>query len=553
MARTVNQLTGQVDVVATLDETIDLLREQDEFLVFMIRSLSEWTYGLPWPEVEAAFAQGGGDLLQPAAVADGLIQPLIPVLATASSAVLDSGDLDRIASAVQELTAMEELAEGLGTLSTLIQDQESELFATATDDLGAFLLAADVPGSAGENALLTFAAQALAPNDALEGLSPALSMLPPVGILLDDSVAIDRVVDVLGNLYDDQLLQPLPDQIHTLVNLQSDGSGWTPGQRTAFEDLFRLLEVADQPLSCALVINEESLAIYILETIAGFDASTIELAVSLSQGLVDFLLTLGDLVCTGLDPELAGLFPSIVQLAETGALRSLVPLLDALYDPIQAQHDHLREVLDLLLALQTGGTLPAATDLARRELGQPFVGNAMTTIGAFVAPTDPTAVGDIHTLLRVGSYAVGSPAGGGPADSPIGLLLGPANTVLASHETELALWIQDLGALLIADETQTHMLLDKIAPLLSLDPELDTLETAGAVVGDAEVLGAVLRILETPEVLAALAPTNPESSSNEGPIGLLGRLSSDGSLESILRLVHWLIDTLDGIGLLPAD
>ena len=104
-----------------------------------------------------------------------------------------------------------------------------------------------------------------------------------------------QVIRSLDNLYDDQLLQPLPDQIHTLVNLQSDGSGWTPGQRTAFEDLFRLLEVADQPLSCALVINEDSLAIYILETIAGFDASTIELAVSLSQGMVDFLLTLGDL------------------------------------------------------------------------------------------------------------------------------------------------------------------------------------------------------------------------------------------------------------------
>ena len=38
---------------------------------------------------------------------------------------------------------------------------------------------------------------------------------------------------------------------------------------------------------------------------------------------------------------------------------------------------------------------------------------------------------------------------------------------------------------------------------------------------------------------------------SEGPLGLIGRISADGTLEQVLTLLGWAVDLMDEIGLTP--
>ncbi|MEE2830483.1 MAG: hypothetical protein VX498_14945 [Myxococcota bacterium] len=552
-ARAVNLLVEQVDLLDSIDQVAGLLEEENEFILFAIRALSEWVYGLPWAEVEEAYENGGGALLEPTAVEQGLIQPLPEFLATLSGATLDEGRVPEITTALQTLLTMDAtraLIEGLDGMS---ESDVAELLDTAAEDMGSFLLAAQVEGSDGENAVLSLLLELLAPRAELGQQSTVVTMLAPMDQIVEDEVAVGRLVDTLGELYEDDLLQPLPDQLHSLTVIDAGGGALSPGEVSAFEALFDLLDESDQPVTCGFLFQQDSLALFILETMATWNPSSVETVVNLSSGLVDELLWLGSLVCDGIAPGLDANFPAIVRLAETGALETLVPLLAALDSPWQPQHDRLRETLDILVALERGGVLPAATDLARRELDQPFVGNVLEIVGSSVAPEDPQAPADIHTLLEVVDFLVSPPPGGSADESPVGLLTEPAYEALGTHEGEFAEWLRRLAVLLVDEDSQTHGFLDELAPLLSLDPDFDSLSSVADLLGDPELVEALLRVLETPEVASALADPTSGAGGREGPIGLVGRLSSDGSLESGLSLLVWLMDTFDGLGLFHGE
>jgi hypothetical protein len=549
LARTLNRLPEHLDVLGSLTAVVDLLREQNEFLVYSVRLAAEWIYGLPWPEVEAVFASGGGDLLAPEAVQGGLVQPLIPLIGTLAGAVLDQGGLDATALALEDLLTMEELAEVMGTMATMVQEQESELLEHTPADLAAFLEASQEP--LGDNLLLRLVVESLSPSAALGGQAPITAALDPLQGILADQAVTERLVSTLGQLYTEDALQPLPAQVYSLLTIDVNGEGWSPGQETAFAALFQLLDDADQPVQCALGLFEvDSLAVFILETIALFDASTVEATVILADGLVQDLVGLLDLLCTGVDPGLQERYPAIIRLAETGAMHATTPLLQALYDPFDPGHDRLRELLDLLFALQRGGVMDEVAALGQRTLDEPFMGNVMTVVAAFVAPEDPEAVGDLFTMMRVLEAVVSAPAGEGPEQSPLGLLVEPLRETIATHEEVLATWLADFAVLLSTDGSQTQRLLEEAAPLLQVDPDLDTLAAVGRVLGDVELSAPLWRVLDTPEVAAALASsTNGEG--EPGMLGLVGRISADGTLEEVLGVITWLLETIDRLGLLP--
>jgi len=545
LAVVVNQLVGLVDVAVALTTVADLIREQDVFLLHVVRTLAEWTYGLPWPQVRDAFAAGGGPLLIPGAVEPGLVQPLVPVLQTAAGAMLDSGDLDALASAMAELAEMDELSELLDTMSRLVDDQESELFAHVADDFGAYLQAS--PGPDGEDTLIALLEAALEPQAAFTGRSPMVHALAPVDSILDDTVSTHRLVGTLGDLYDGGDLQALPGQLHSLLTIDVNGSGLQPGEETAFEALFLLLEEADQPVDCAFsLFSLDSLAIFILEMIAGWDASTLEAVVPLAESM-SAGLPLADLFCSiPVHPGVQDHLPSITRLAETGALRALVPLLDAMYDG-GSSHDKLREVLDLLMALQLGGVIPALGDHALEELDQPFMGNVLEIVGAFVAPDDPEAEGDIYTMIRVINFAVSPPAGQGSERSPIGLMSEPMRQTVSAERDRLAEWLQRWAVLLLDPTSESNSFLSYFAPLLAVDPDLDFTSSFGSLLGDSAVLRSVLLIIDTAPVADAMGSSTAPGG-GEGPMGLMGRISADGTLEQVLTLLAWAVDLMDEIG-----
>jgi len=145
------------------------------------------------------------------------------------------------------------------------------------------------------------------------------------------------------------------------------------------------------------------------------------------------------------------------------------------------------------------------------------------------------------------------PAGYGHERSPLGLMVGPARATLVAHEDELAAWLQTWAVLLLTQGSQSNTFLEKVAPLLELDPELESLATIGQLVGDTQLSQPLFRVLDTPEVAAALGSSTSGRPGHEGVLGLLGRLSSDGSLEQVLVLLTWVADTVGDLGLVPPE
>ena len=540
----VNRLPGEVDVVSVLREASRLLQERDEFLVHVVHTLAEWTYGRPWPEVEVAFGDGGGAFLEPSAVELGLVQPLVSMFGTIASSVLDRGDLPELASATGELTAMPELADGLDTLAYLIETQEAELFAHVADDTGAYLEAA--PGPDGRNTLLALLEVAVTPSDGVAGATPIEAALPIVDSILDDAVVTDRLVASLGDLYRDGELLGFPEQLHSLLEIDAEGGSLQDGELSALEALIRLLHMTNRPVSC-WPIEVDNLAVFILETMADWEPATVESAALVLVDLLEPLLVPAGWVCDGVGPELADTMPSIVRLAESGAMRTLIPLLAAVKG--EEGPNRVDDVVDLLALLEQSGIVPPLSAHARQELGLPFVGNVLHIVGAYVAPEGAVA-GDIDTILSIVDFAI-SPRAGGPASSLLGLLQGPIRDLIAEDEELLADWLQRWAVVLQADGSASNRFLYKVAPLLAVDPDLDLLAGIGRVLANDEMNEPLFRLMDCPGFVAALgASAAPDG--REGLLGLGGRFAADGSLEGLLAILRWGADTLDSIGLLPA-
>ena len=75
-------------------------------------------------------------------------------------------------------------------------------------------------------------------------------------------------------------------------------------------------------------------------------------------------------------------------------------------------------------------------------MDEPFIGNVLEIVGAFVAPTDPEAEGDIYTIMRVVDFAVSPPAGQDYERSPLGLMAAPMRQTVSLERDRLADWLQ---------------------------------------------------------------------------------------------------------------
>jgi|GEM_PF-2506975 len=543
LATFVNRLPGEVDIVSVVREASRLLQERDEFLLHVVHTLAEWTYGRPWPEVEVAFGTGGGPFLEPAAVEIGLMQPLVTMFGTISSATLDGGDLPEIAAALGDLTAMPELADALDTLAYLVETQEADLFAHVADDSGAYLEAS--PGPDGRDTLLALLHGAVTPSPGVAGATPIEAALPLVDGILDDDVVTDRLIAAMGDLYRDGELLGFPNQLHGMLEIDAEGGSLQEGELSALEALIQLLEMTDQPVSCGL-IEFDNLAVFILETMADWNPSTVETAALVLIDLLQPLLVPAGWVCDGVGPELADTMPSVVRLAESGAMHTLIPLLHAIKG--DAGPNRVADVVDLIAVLEQSGLVPAVAAHAREELGLSLVGNVLHIVGAYVAPEGDVA-GDIDTILAIVD-AVISPRGGGAPSSLLGSLQRPIRDLIGEDEQLLADWLQRWAVVLQAEGSASNRFLYKVAPLLAIDPDLDLLAGVGRVLANDEMNVPLFRLMDCPGFVEALgASAAPDG--REGLLGLGGRFAADGSLEGLLAILRWGADTLDSIGLLP--
>ena len=541
-ATVVNRFAGEADILDGLRQAIHLLQEENAFLLHVVHTLAEWSYGRPWPEVEAAFALGGGALLEPTAIEQGMVKPALLLASTLSGTMLDYGDVTLSATQLGALMDMTELAESLDTLSRLVADQEADLFEHVAEDFGAYFARSVDPD--GYDTLVGVVRSTLVPQSGAGGEAPLMAALPVVDAILDDPVALPGLVDAVGALYTSGEFWLLPNQLDDLLAMDADGGILQQGELDAFSALIRTLDLANAPANCAF-IGVDNLSVWILETVAGFDPDDLGSLIQLVDGLVDDVVFFGSVACNGVDPDLIPLVPSLTRLAESGALRSLIPLLAALRDA-----DRVEEIVDLLSILERGQVVPALAAHGRRVLDGPYLGNALRIVGAFVDPADPAAQGDLYTLLRIIDFAISPAAGDGYARSPLGAMIPVLREWAAIEEQAISDFLVAWSVLLQAAGSQSNNFLDKFAPLLAIDPDLDFIGAIGALVEDPDVLVPMLRILEHDGLVSTFNDSDGPDG-REGPLGLIGRFAADGSLEGLLGILVWLADVLDDIGLLP--
>lgn len=541
-ASVVNRFAFEADVIDGLRQAIHLLQEENGFLLHVVHTIAEWTYGRPWPEVELAFASGGGELLEPAAIEQGLVKPALLLVSVLSGTMLDHGDVPLSAAQLGQLTEMSELAEALDTMSRLVADQEADLFEHVAEDFGAYFERSVAPD--GTDTLVGVVESLLVPHPGTAGEAPLMAAAPIVDVILDDPIALPGLVDAVGELYSIGEFWLLPNQLDGLLAMDADGGILQAGELDAFSALIHTLDLANRPANCAF-ISVDSLSVWILETVAGFDPDDLGGLIQLVDGLVDDVIWFGSIACNGVDEDLIPVVPSLTRLAESGALRSLIPLLRALKEA-----DRVGEIADLLSVLERGDVVPALAAHGRRVLDGPYLGNALRIVGAYVDPEDPEAQGDLYTLLRIIDFAL-SPAVGDPyTRSPLGAMVPVLREWVAVERQGITDFLLAWAVLLRADGSESNGFLDEFAPLLAIDPNLDFIGTIGALVEDPEVLVPMLRILEHDGLVGVFVdPNGPDG--REGPLGLIGRFAADGSLGDLLGVLVWLADVLDDIGLLP--
>ncbi len=543
LARVVNQVAPSQDLVAWLQQAAHLLEEEDVFLLHVVHTLAEWTYGRPWPEVEQSWAAPGGPFAAPEATDAGLVAPLFGMLGTLGGAVLDGGRIPELAEALAELTAMPQLADVLDTAAEMVEGEQVVLFQNMPVASADYLDASVSPG--GDNTLLGVLEPLLTGSPEL-GRTPLLAALPPVDVILDDVAARGNLVSALGGLYDDGLLDELPGQLHTLLFVDAAGQGLQPGEVNALESLFSLIERADAPVDCGL-LTVDNLSVFILETIASWDPDNVALLIEASEQLVQLLADLGTVICN-VDPQLDDHARSLVPLAQSGALRALIPMLDAL-----DRADRVPELVELLATLERGDVVGPLSEHGRHVFDGPFLGNLLEILGAFVAPTQPVSSGDIDSILDLVDAIISPPLLGSHADSPLGMMIEPLRVLVVVESEPLSDWLQLWAVLLRSEGSESNEFFEHLAPLLAIDPELDFLATVGALVGQPEVLESLMLLADCDPVREAVASAYGLSPQEPGLLGLLGRTASDGSLEAALLLLSWTAEALDAIGLLDEE
>jgi len=538
-----------IPVWDTLGAVQDLLIEENQFLIDALHLTAEFVYGVPWPEVEQLAAEGA---LQDADIlAQGPIAHLVPVLRVWCEVILDADDIEASGEILDHLLSMPELHETLVTIRELLQDNGSHhLFDDFSEHWGEFFLQTHDEVS-GSNTLVEGVDALVSPVPEIEGQPIVIQrMLPHVEPMFSDLVARERLVDGIGDLYDDGTLSQLPDQLVWLMTIDMHGGTLDPGEASAFESAMVLLDEADAPLDCLGLIEIESVSIWLLQEIVnyGIDAGTIEDLIAFVEDLYDTVMEWASLACD-FPTVLLTHFDAIIRLADSGALHTLIPLLYAIADPIAEDHNYLRNVVDTVHLLVAHDLIAPLERLLAPTLGQDFMPAVLAIIGAFVDPSYPLAAGDVYTLLDVMTYLITPIEEDDPTFERAPLVIAGRilDGIIAGEAEELDAFLVAWGVLLAHEDAVTHEILYGVDGLLDLDPELSTLDYLGDILSHEEVCTHWLLLFENEGLMSALGAPG-SAGGEEVPLAMLGRLIADGTTEDLVLLAAWTIDLLATLG-----
>ncbi len=552
-AAIVNTAPDLIPVWETLGATQQLLLEENEFLLEALHLVAEFVYGVPWPEVEQLALEG--DLHNADLLADGPLGHLVPVLRVWAEVILDQDDVEDSGEILDHLLSMPELRDTLVTLRELLRDNDNHhLFDDFSEHWGEFFIQTH-DETTGRNTLVDALDALVSPVPEYEGQPLAVqTLLPHAEPMFEDEIMRQRLVEGIGDLYDRGTLDDLPDQLTWLMTVDMHGGPLDPGEDSALESALILLDEADDEFVCDVFgyeyVEIDSVSVWMLQEIVnyGIDAHTIEELVAFVEDLYDTVIDWVAWACD-VPPILLTHFDSIIRLAESGALHTLIPLLYAIADPDVAAHNYLEELIEIVrlaLALELVAPLEA---LLAPTFEQDFMPSVLAIIGAFVDPSYDLAAGDVYTLLDVIIYLITPPEGDTLYhDAPLVIAARIIDGIIAGEYEELDRFIVTWGELLADPDAITHHILYGIEGLLDLDPDLQSLNYVGDILAHEEVCTHWLLFFEDRGLMEALGMPG-SAGGHEVPLAALGRLIADGTTEDLILLLAWLTDLLATLGI----
>jgi len=560
LAGLVNQLpTIGVDVWSLAGAGLDLLRAPERPLDMLLQVGVELIYGRPYDTVATSV-----DLAAAAELQQGVIAPMLPVLAGGASTVLDTGDvLPSLLADVVDDPALADLTCTVAGMDQSLDADVADLADRIIPDLGDGLLRAtdasnDRWAGASGNSLRDLLDVALVQRGG-DGDTLLVAGRDDLLAIIDDALVVANLRQTLQAAQDARQLALLPSQLQYLVTVDVDGGSLTAGEDSALTALLRLLDSANTDVDCSVdlvVIQFDfslgNLSVALLSLLADQDpeaaASGIDLlgdllGLGLTESTLDLVADSG--LCPVIDQQLVSDLQSIDRLSDPPVYDLLVNLLRVLDDLRSGQEDRLPATVDLISTLVQRGAVPPLEELARDIGGAALAADLVEALGLLLDPTAlqvdacPT---DSHPLDLEGALglvraAVQDRAGGAPLDTLQPLL----DRVLGDDATWTA--VANLGALARAADSRLQGLLPLVVSLLQVDPDLELTAQLAAIFADPTLAGPALRVVEDPGLAAALADTPPTS---DGPLPWAGRAVVDGTVGALLATLDLVLDTLQG-------
>ena len=573
LARLVNLLPSlDLDLASLVDMALDLLADPGDILL-VAELMVEFIYGQACSQVAVLGPENSSEALNA-----GLVAPLLPLVSTLSGVILDE-DADPLDLAVDILTSAPARS-AVFTLNAAALADEGPLASLVQDGprlLGQALESCESPSNdkwadATGNSLQDLATAALLPRES-DGSLQAEALLPPTVSILSDEQVLQGLEDILYQSTVDGRLGLVPAQLLALANEDVDGQPLPMGDDSALVALVRLLDTSNHNVECSIlgygVDVSDNFAVWLLELLADQDPATIQSGLELAgftlewdnlwllESLADTCNLDGDQFVADLpslnrlvDPEVGDLLVVLLELlgalqpdGGTNRIPELVEILTGFHQ-LELMHpteEVLRDMGDSQLAALLLDTLPVLvdpqSDRAWCDGGAQVCAQEMW--GGFPDDAFPTGEAplDMDTLVQVANTLLETDNSGRTPLQRALPLLDPSLQDPATWQVlhNLAFLLQDTGS-------HTQEILVHMPDLLAMDPELESLQTVGDLLGDRTLSDPLLRIGETAAIGDALSQTPQEL---DGPLPFTARLVTGGTLSTLLETMKLVFDLLE--------
>lgn len=554
VARAVNALPAAgVDVFGLAGTALELLRAEDRPIDDVFDVVLELSYGLPAARVrDGDVAPDDAD-----ALAAGVLVPLGGVIPEMAEAVLD--DELRATTYASEVLAGAEAKRWVRSFGALAGSQDARVAGPVgrlLPDLGDAIVDARSPANdrwipASGDSLADFGRSWLGRG----GVLSDADVIDAAGAIALDPLVRARLESDIPAWHADGNLAGAPASVVWLASVDVDGNALGKGDVSALHALVRLLHDTNRPMDCSvdlwlttLDFNLGNLAVSILNLLAGSNPDVVQTGVGLlggllgiSEGLMYDVANTG--VCPAFTPRVVENLGVLDRLYDDRSYDVLVVFLDAL-DALKAgQQDRIPDLADLATALEDEDAVPPLEELLRDVGDGAAVADIVALVPVLDAPAsygltagDEAAV-DLHDLFGLVVWVFDEEDGrtGLQRLSP---LLSPAMEAPGTWDAAAS-----LGGVMGAPGSTLGRALTIVPPLLAVDPELGTLDDLAALLGDEAVARPLLSVMERPEVVGPLLAAEP-AVEDEVPVGFIGRLVTDGTLDEALATIDVLVGAL---------